>query len=469
MTPQTTFMIMATIKAGYEESLRKLLASMNSAPGFADPDNDLMPFGSFSKLHVARFVIVRANTNDDIVAHGIPPEEWSPKLAFLGDIDGELDTFLAELVIRAGAALEKIFDHCEGFDTSPDTLLRQLHTHNISPSANYQNWRGRTVKQVLQEQALTVALEQKLSEYDAEKLASIIAAGQELLIHRYLGEFVKQQQNSLALRLDPDEVTPAGWWVTNLCHLVAIPLLLIALAPLFLLAAPVYFWYLRKLERGDPENLQRADQEHLYELINQEDIDVTNHFNVFGQVKPGVFRRSTIRFLLLLLDYASRHVYHCGFLARIQTIHFARWVLLDNNKRVYFASNYDGSADSYMDDFINKVAWGLNLVFSNGVGYPRTRYLIKKGAENEGKYKKTLRRNQLPSESWYKAYPGLTAVDIARNSRIRRGMQKENPSAQEVRQWLSLLKYKQASSSTGTSFKEPPTKKKSATSAGAML
>jgi hypothetical protein len=33
-----------------------------------------------------------------------------------------------------------------------------------------------------------------------------------------------------------------------------------------------------------------------------------------------------------------------------------------------FASNYDGSLESYMDDFINKVAWGLNLVFSNGVG-----------------------------------------------------------------------------------------------------
>ncbi len=48
-----------------------------------------------------------------------------------------------------------------------------------------------------------------------------------------------------------------------------------------------------------------------------------------------------------------------------------------------------------MDDFINKVGWGLNLVFSNGVGYPRTQWLIKGGAKFEGKYKKTLRRNQL--------------------------------------------------------------------------
>ena len=77
-------------------------------------------------------------------------------------------------------------------------------------------------------------------------------------------------------------------------------------------------------------------------------------------------------FLLWLLDYAARHVYRRGYLTRVQTIHFARWVLLDDNKRMFFASNYDGSLDSYMDDFINKVAWGINLVFSNGVGFPRT-------------------------------------------------------------------------------------------------
>ena len=92
-----------------------------------------------------------------------------------------------------------------------------------------------------------------------------------------------------------------------------------------------------------------------------------------------------------------------------------------------------------MDDFINKVAWGLNLVSSNGVGYPRSRWLIKGGAENEGKYKKTLRRNQLPSESWYKAYPGLTAVELARNSRIRQGLECETPSDQQLCDWLALL------------------------------
>ena len=48
-----------------------------------------------------------------------------------------------------------------------------------------------------------------------------------------------------------------------------------------------------------------------------------------------------------------------------------------------FASSYDGSLESYMDDFIDKVAWGLNAAFSNGVGYPKTNWLVADGATDE--------------------------------------------------------------------------------------
>jgi hypothetical protein len=89
-----------------------------------------------------------------------------------------------------------------------------------------------------------------------------------------------------------------------------------------------------------------------------------------GFVKPGWFRRITLATVLWALDYAARHVYNNGNLAGIRTIHFARWVFLDDKRRLIFASNYDGSLESYMDDFIDKVAWGLNAAFSNG-SYPR--------------------------------------------------------------------------------------------------
>jgi hypothetical protein len=123
----------------------------------------------------------------------------------------------------------------------------------------------------------------------------------------------------------------------------------------------------------------------------------------------------------------------------VRTIHFARWVFVDDRKRAFFASNYDGSVESYMDDFINKVAWGINLVFSNFVGFPRTAWLIKGGAGYEQKYKRLLRRHRLPSEVWYNAYPGLSAVDLERNTRIRQGIEQTTMSEREAGEWLRLL------------------------------
>ena len=434
MTPQSTFMITATVRSDQLPALQSLLASMNSAPGFADPRNSLLPYWQFRQLHVARFTILQANTNDDIKAHGQQPTPWPPTLCFIGDVDGDPDIFLAELVIRAEPGLRRIFSHCEGFDQAHTRLLNWLHRHSHKPSANYVNWRGRTVAQIGQEQALRVALAAEVRRLDNKQQAL-----NRRQLWRRLQRFVQQEVDARRLSLTRPTPAPVEWHLRNLLHLVLVPLLLLCLSPLLLLASPFYLHRLRELEESDPENRQRAKPGHVQSLTVQEDIDVTTHFNVFGMVKPGRLRLFTIRAGLLLLDYSARHIYKRGYLTRIRTIHFARWVLLDNNRRVFFASNYDGSADSYMDDFINKVAWGLNLVFSNGVGYPHTRWLLKGGAENEEKYKKTLRRNQLPSESWYKAYPGLTAVDMARNGYIREVLEKDNPGDRELDEWLSLL------------------------------
>jgi hypothetical protein len=92
-----------------------------------------------------------------------------------------------------------------------------------------------------------------------------------------------------------------------------------------------------------------------------------------------------------------------------------------------------------MDDFINKVGWGLNLVFSNGVAYPRTHWLVRDGSKCEQQFKYTLRRHQLPTEVWYKAYPGLTAFDIARNTRVRKGAERRSMTDAEIRGWLQDL------------------------------
>jgi hypothetical protein len=122
----------------------------------------------------------------------------------------------------------------------------------------------------------------------------------------------------------------------------------------------------------------------------------------------------------------------------VHTIHFARWVMLDDNRRVVFISNYDGSLESYMDDFINKVGFGLNVVFSNGIGYPRTNWLVVDGARDEQTFKYFLRRHQMPTQVWYDAHSGLTAFDLQNNSRIRQGLE-SSMTDEEAREWVQLL------------------------------
>lgn len=435
MTPQSTFMIVAPVADARMGKLRKLLAGMNRNKliGHVDPDNSLVPFGRFDRLHFARFTIIEAKTAEEIRAYGVTPRPWRPTLAFIGDFDGDRDSFLANLAKHAGPGLKTIFSLCDGF-SEDSNLLEWMKEHNIHPATSYINWIGRTVKQVHEE----AALHDSLSRYLQEIVMDVGRKNPRALRQKLLSH-VEMEKHAGRLTLTSPQPTPRGWKIRNLLHMIGLPLILLLLSPLFLVIAPFFAIRLRMLERSDPELFIRPDREHTTQLSAQEDLDVSNQFNVFGDVKPGLFRMFTFKFLLLLADYFTRHVYNHGFLARIKTIHFARWVFMDNNRRVFFASNYDGSHESYMDDFINKVGWGLNLTFSNGVGYPTTKWMIKGGAQRELQFKYTQRRHQIGTEVWYKAYPDLTAVDLARNSRIRKSVEIRPSSDAEIRDWLSLI------------------------------
>ena len=434
MTPQSSFMIVDAVGEGRLERLRERLDAMNASPGLADPGNATLPFGRFERLHSARFVILELHTADDVHAFDRTPRPWRPALAFLGDVDGDAETFLAELAVRAGPGLERLFECCESRPRWRGTLLEWMRAHETPAAARYVNFRGRTVRQIGEEHALQRFLAAALPD-------AIGKVGREdaRALRRELLARVELERAAGRLALSAPERTPLGWRVGNALHLVGVPLAALAVSPFVLLASPLLLWRLRVHERRDPEIRLRPERAHVRTLSVLEDRDVTNQFNVIGDVKPGPFRRLLLDAALLVVDYGARHLYHRGYLARVRTIHFARWVKLDGGHRLYFASQYDGSLESYMDDFINKVAFGLNLVFSHGVGYPTTRWVIKGGAEREEAFKDTLRRHQLPSAVWYRAHPGLTVHDTARNARLRAGVEARPKGLAGVRRWLALI------------------------------
>jgi hypothetical protein len=464
---------------------------MNDRPGMARRDNSIVPFGEFENLHYARFVILDDQTLRDFEEYGAPIPDFAVLLAFLGDCDGPADELLADMVRLAEPGLRQVFSCCQGFTPDSD-LLAWMKQHSQAPAANYVNWVGRTVRQIREEAALRDELvkcvKDRQEELDRDDPQEVRA---KLIAH------CQPSLNDGSIRLTRAQRTPFGWSVRNFIHYAIVPgalllpwlpavpsliplqpllfrvvlpfvalgailflclirwipvafaviivfgLWLVPLLILFpllivpaLLAVVVFLSVLRYYEKSEPEIIHRPEVDQILELAALEDHDVTNQYTALGSVKPNRFRRALFPVFMWLIDYFARHVYTGGHLGRVRNIHFARWVFLDGKKRMIFASNYDGSHEAYMDDFINKAGWALNLSFNCGLGYPRTRWIIKDGIDDELKFKYTQRRHQMPTETWYRAYPGLTVYDLERNARVRAGFERRTMTDAEVRRWL---------------------------------
>ena len=115
-------------------------------------------------------------------------------------------------------------------------------------------------------------------------------------------------------------------------------------------------------------------------MARLEDHIVQNHMGSVVHVKPGLLRAVLIRAGLWGLGLAVRVIATDGYLGSMRTIHFAHWALVSNGGRLVFFSNFDGSWESYLDDFIEKAHAGLTLAWGNCVGFPGAQYLVFEGA-----------------------------------------------------------------------------------------
>ena len=385
--------------------------------------NPHVPFGQVDGIHYARFFLLEQTP--DLTGTPIDPE-----LFFMADFDAPLEPRLDHLLAVGMSGWTNLFGHCEGFTPGGGArACREFFAgHRVSDAAYYVNTVGLGVDQILLESRLHNRLEEHLDarpglrSMDADSIAS------------NLGEMVGGVPD-LNRALLPEEAPDLGWRIRELAHLAIVPLLGLVLLPVIVVALPFVLLALRIHERSDSESNDRPSAAHIQELEAIEDHGPVNQFTAVGFIKPGWFRTLIARLVLFLIGYGVRHIFNHANLAGVKTIHFARWTFFDGGRRVVFASNYDGSLESYMDDFIDKVAWGLNAVFSNGYGYPATRWLLWGGARKETAFKNFLRVHQAPTQVWYSAYPWLTALNIANNTAIRAGLRSTGHDAQ----WLARL------------------------------
>jgi hypothetical protein len=127
-----------------------------------------------------------------------------------------------------------------------------------------------------------------------------------------------------------------------------------------------------------------------------------------------------------------------GKLSGITSIHFARWAIIDEGRRLIFFSNFDGTWENYLSDFVDRAASGLTLAWSNTYEFPKSVLLVLKGAREENLFKAVVRKNQLFTNVWYSAYPTLTVKEISQNHKIALGIGKKMDDL-EINNWLKLF------------------------------
>jgi hypothetical protein len=187
-----------------------------------------------------------------------------------------------------------------------------------------------------------------------------------------------------------------------------------------------------------PNDDTQAINERIKRLAELEDFGVNNQFSSLMRIKRGPFRKFTQWAVLTAINFAARYLNNQGRLADIPTIHFARWIMVDDGRRLLFESNFDGSWERYLGDFVDKARAGLTAVWSNTVGFPPSKWLVQEGAADEQPFKWVARASQIETQVWYSAYPQLTVKNILNNREIHRGLFGEMSDA-EIGKWLKRL------------------------------
>lgn len=190
-------------------------------------------------------------------------------------------------------------------------------------------------------------------------------------------------------------------------------------------------------ETSDNVNDEPAPLEKLSRIARTEDEPgyAQNHIMAVGTLKPGWFRTLIHAFALWSIRMIIVFYYRPGFVINMGTIHYARWLRLPGTRRSIFYSNYDGSWDSYLEDFITRARWGQTAVWSNWQGFPRTRSLIFAGAEDGDRFKRWVRTQQQRVPFWYSRFPQLTTDQIRNNALIHHGLARARNDT-EAREWL---------------------------------
>lgn len=94
-------------------------------------------------------------------------------------------------------------------------------------------------------------------------------------------------------------------------------------------------------------------------------------------------------------------------LTRIGTVHFARFTFLDDDNKLAVITSYDGSFDTYINEFVNEIGEVFDRILAHVADAPPLPV-----AEHRQAFLRYVTDHDAASIDFYSAYPELTVLDI---------------------------------------------------------
>jgi hypothetical protein len=135
----------------------------------------------------------------------------------------------------------------------------------------------------------------------------------------------------------------------------------------------------------------------------------SNEFTLIMNLKPG----GADRLRKKLASTSKFGNQNQAYADRIGTLHDLRFVIFDNDTRLFFATTFDDDWDAYINDFATLIPDLIDTVFEEVEDYPGIR---------SPDIKDYIVKSQVTSTYFYSAYPDASVRDIRKAMKIERGL-----------------------------------------------
>ena len=405
---QSVFTIVSDVPGPTVEGLRGTLGDIRGGLGQRTDENPVLPFARLPGLHFASLVLAEG------------PSLNPSKLIFELNVDGTVDAFLPALISECGKGLDALYAGADGYPGSGDAsaLRSWLRERVVPPGAFHIGATGRTLDRIRDESHLHDAIQGFL---DAEEAGGRLKGATPATVRARVQEFVRSDPSLAWARTSPPRQTRRER-LGHQARLYGAIAGAVVLSPVLVPVLLVWAAMLLVMERLDSVQKGPPDPDQVRKLEAEEDFFAQNHLSSVIKVKPGPLRKVTLPAVLFALNLIARVTATKGQLGGIPSIHFAHWSQIDEGRHLLFLSNFDGSWESYLGDFIDKAAVGLTAVWSNTIDFPRTQLLAFKGAADGPRFRQWARAHQCSTAAFYTAYPTFTMSTIDNNTSIREGL-----------------------------------------------